>query len=198
MTFWTAQPVWQGETCFIVCGGPSLIGFDFERLRGRRVIAINSSYEKVPFAEVLVFGDGRWWNWRRDHARQFGGRIVHCGEQRDQRLSVMRPVKPPGLQSARDAVTFRHTSLTAALNLAVHFGVSRIVLLGADMGRDDKGLTHHHAPHPVPSREGCWDMQMKDIETLVKPLAVAGVEVINASLNSRMEFWPRAAVEGFL
>lgn len=194
MTFFTAAPIWPGETCFIVCGGPSLIGFDFARLRGRRVIAINSSYEKVPFADVLVFGDGRWWNWRRDDARNFGGLIVHCGEQRDQRLSVMKPVKPPGLARPRDSLCFLNTTLTAAINLAVHFGVKRIVLLGADMQKDAAGRSHHHAPHPVASREGCWNRHMADLATLVEPLAKAGIEVVNVSPSSLIDFWPKRDV----
>jgi hypothetical protein len=194
VSYWQAPAMWEGETAFIVAGGPSLIGFDFEKLKGKRVIAINTSYEKVPFADVLLFGDERWWNWRRDHARNFAGLIVHCGGLHDMRLKRMKPAPPPGLKLDRDSLCFRHTSLTAAINLAVHFGVKRIALLGADMQKDAEGRSHHHKPHPVPSRQGCWDLQMKDLETLVKPLLLAGIEVINTSLQSRLGFWPKRDV----
>jgi hypothetical protein len=191
MAYWTAPPLWEGEQCFIVGGGPSLTGFDFERLRGRRIIVINSSYEVVPFADVLLFGDDRWWHWRRDHARQFEGLIVTCGGILDFRLKRMRAAKPEGPTEDRQALAFRNTSLTAAMNLALHFGVSRMVLLGIDMKAAADGRTHHHKPHPHPSREGCWDRQMKDIVTFVEPLARRGVEVINANPDSRLALWPK-------
>jgi hypothetical protein len=198
MSYWRADPIWEGQPAFIVAGGPSLIGFDFARLEGRRVIAINTSYEKVPFADVLFFGDERWWHWRSDHARKFAGLIVHAGGIRDFRIKRMRPVVPGGLALERDCLAFRNTSLSAAINLAVHFGSKRIVLLGVDMKPAADGRTHHHAPHPVKSREGCWDRQIKDLETMAKPLILRGVEVINANPDSRLAIWPKRALEEVL
>lgn len=49
----------NGHDVFIVGGGPSLHGFDFSRLDGRRVIAINHSYRYCK-AEILVFLDAKF------------------------------------------------------------------------------------------------------------------------------------------
>src|SRR3972149_821520 len=59
--FWEVMPdgAWRGERCFIIGGGPSLAGFDFERLRGQgRIIAVNKAYLDAPFADILFFMDG--------------------------------------------------------------------------------------------------------------------------------------------
>ena len=57
MSYWSIPPEWTGETAFLLGGGPSLKGFNAECLRGRRVIAINNSWELAPWADVLYFCD---------------------------------------------------------------------------------------------------------------------------------------------
>ena len=54
---------WSGRRCFIVGGGPSLKGFDFERLRGERVIAINKAFYDVPFADIVFAMDSPFLIW---------------------------------------------------------------------------------------------------------------------------------------
>ena len=66
---------WAGRRCFIIGGGPSLKGFDFERLRGERVIAINKAFYDVPFADI-VFGMDR--PFLDDiMCGKFGGKIIN-------------------------------------------------------------------------------------------------------------------------
>ncbi len=86
------------------------------------------------------------------------------------------------------------TSLHAAMNFAVHLGASRLVLLGADMQPDGE-RTHHHAPHPWPQKPGCWDTQMTALRQTVEPLAQMGIEVINTSPVSRIDWWPKASLD---
>mgnify|MGYP002682074433 CR=1 FL=1 len=54
---------WKGQRCFIVGGGPSLKGFDFGRLRGERVIAINRAFEACPTADIMFAMDPRLYDW---------------------------------------------------------------------------------------------------------------------------------------
>ena len=61
MTLWSVPRAWPGETAYIVAGGPSVAWQDLGLLRGRRVIAVNSSWEAVPWAAILLFADLRWW-----------------------------------------------------------------------------------------------------------------------------------------
>jgi len=86
--FWTVPRLWPGETVFIIGGGPSVRGQNIEALRGRRVIAINSSYLVAPWADYLIFADERWWAGdhrlpggnRSDVLAKFKGEIVSaCG-----------------------------------------------------------------------------------------------------------------------
>ena len=53
-------PIFRDQTVFVVASGPSLADVDLEQLRGLNVIAINRSYEAVPWAEILYFSDARF------------------------------------------------------------------------------------------------------------------------------------------
>jgi hypothetical protein len=200
MSYWTVPRDWQGQSCVIVCGGPSLSGFDFDRLRGRNIIAINSSFRAVPFAQYLVFGDGRWWMWNRpDAVNKFGGtRICLAIEINDVAVKKLRKAKPPGLSHNPEEATMQRTSTTAAINVALHLGVSEIILAGLDLKAAPDGKTHHHEPHAERSREGCWDQHLVELEGTVLPLKAAGISVVNASLESRAPFWPKRRLEDIL
>lgn len=199
MTGWTASPIWGGETCFILCGGPSLAGFGFERLKGRKIIAVNSSVFSAPFADVLFFGDLRWWSWHHKRLPEFKGLVVTTAPVNTVSIRRMEKIRPPpAITDDRKALTTGHTSLTGAINLAVHFGCRKLVLLGADMTAAPDGRTHHHDPHPVPSRVGCWDLQMDELRQTVAPLRQRSVEVINTSIGSRIDWWPKLGIDEVL
>lgn len=191
MQWWKATPEWKGETAFIIAGGTSVIGQDTEALRGRKVIVINSSYQVAPWADVLFFGDSRWWREHEKPVSRFAGKVVTVAPSaRGDHLLRMKKGSPPGLSDDPETVTMRRTSLMAAMNLGMHFGVSRMVLLGADGKPGSKGKTHHHAPHPWPQKLGCWDEQMLDLKTAARSLRQKGIEVLNASPGSAIPFWP--------
>lgn len=200
MQYVQAEAIWPGETCYIVAGGPSLRGFDFSRLEGRKVIVINSSVFSYPAADVLFFGDARWWGWHAMQVRSiFKGIIFTASEATDGRLqNLHKRLPPPVITESRGEVTMRHTSLTATLNLAFHFGVSRIILLGADQQAASDGMTHHHQPHPAATLPGCWDKQILELRDAGESLKALGIEVINTSLGSRIDWWPKQSIEDFL
>lgn len=203
---WIISEEWKGETAFILGGGPSVKQLNLELLQGRRVVALNSSYLTYPKADILFFGDARWWNHQRQKNRvaldAFAGRIVTCsGAVRGHRLLGLRRINPPpGFAEERHAVASQQTNMQGAMNMCAHLGVSRIVLLGADMGRAPDGSSHHHDPHPWPNAEGnvCWDRQMDQLKLIAAPLAERKIEVINCSLASRIDWWPKQPLEGII
>ncbi|RPI40242.1 MAG: hypothetical protein EHM67_09555 [Hyphomicrobiaceae bacterium] len=184
--FWSVPREWPGETAFIVGGGPSVLGQDLEALRGRRVIAINSSVFTVPWADILFFGDWRWWYEpeNRAAAASFPGRVVTTSRMvPSKQVLVCHKTRPPGLARESNSLMQRWTSLTAATNLAAHLigPGGTIIWLGADGKRAADGRTHHHKPHPWPSLAGCYDRHYSDLVTIVPSLKVLGIAAFNAS-----------------
>lgn len=200
---WSVPREWADQTAFIIAGGPSVAQQDVGALRGKRVIAINSSYEVAPWAEYLIFGDAPWFFRHREALKGFPGRIVTTslsvrGSAERSVLRLKKKYPPPGLSKSPDEVVMQKTTLQAAINMAVHLGANRIVLLGADMGAAPDGRTHHHKPHPTAPKPGCWDEHIEQLRHTVVPLAELGIEVINTSINSRLPFWPKVPLNEVL
>lgn len=188
---WACEREWEGAA-FVIAGGPSVKQQNLELLRGRKVIVINSSVHVVPWADMLFFGDSRWWAEaeNRKAVEAFKGIAVTTANiTKPGRAKIMGKAPATGLALDKQKAAMRRTSLTGAINLAFHRGANMIVLLGAD-GKALNGVSHHHKPHRWPPRKGCWDEQKKDLVALVKPLQDKGITVLNASPGSAWTMWP--------
>src|SRR5437867_3413931 len=65
-------PSW--DEAFLIGGGPSLRGFDLNRLRGRTVIAINDALFHIPFQPTAIFSaDSSWIHRCREEIEKFKG-----------------------------------------------------------------------------------------------------------------------------
>ncbi len=78
-----------------------------------------------------------------------------------------------------------------AINLAVHTGVKRILLLGYDMRLVD-GRTHWFGDHPTQNQnQQIYETQFRPaLESLVRPLKELGIEVINCTPDSAAAAFP--------
>lgn len=192
------QPDWKGETVFIIGGGSSVAGLQLDRLAGRRVIVINSSYQAYPAADILIFCDKRWFDHERIERRfqidAFKGRVVTTcqGAQGPPRLWRLHRSKPAdGLARDVGTVAAEFSTLSAALNLAFHLGAARIVLLGIDGKTGANGRSHHHVPHPWKPVANAWTLQAEELQRIAADLRDRGIEVLNASPDSAWQLWPR-------
>lgn len=195
--------IFEGETVFIVAGGPSLRGFDFTRLDGRNVIAINRAFEYLPKAEVLWWSDARFWRHHRDDIVVHSARWKATGNVG----YVPSDFLPSwvvqyhfsghgGFDENPKNLRTGNNSAFASIHLAAHLGAKIIVLLGVDMRHGPTGETHFHEGHGVMHlEETMTNLMIPYFETLVKPLAALGIQVINASPNSALEVWPRVTID---
>lgn len=199
--WWSVPRHWVGETAFIVGGGASVLGQDLELLRGRRVIAINSSYERLPFADYVIGHDQQWW---REHADKitalgFRGQMVAPTQHRLNctKRHFIRKRYPPGLSLDPAYIAMKMTTFSGAINLAALHGVARIVLLGADGKLGVNGQSHHHRPHRWwKFNSDRWPKHHAELKTLVGPLRKLGIDVVNASPGTAWgDLWPVMTLE---
>lgn len=206
---WRIPEVWPGETVFVVGGGPSVAFQRPHRLKGRKVIVINSSYETCPFADYLFFGDNRWHVEHKDRpefkafvARANVVTVSHpSGAPYLKKLRRIVPDSPAnGLTTTRRGLSSQKTSFQGAINLAAMLGAQRIVLLGLDGRRSFQGVSHHHTPHKWPTKPGdvTWLRQRNQLSFIVQPLKDRGIRVFNTCAYSTFPFWPYAPLESFL
>jgi len=194
--WWTIPRNWEGETVFIIAGGPSLIGFDLDPIRDRgRVIAINVSYQLYPEADLLYFCDRSWWSaFGKDVKRSFAGQILTMDNPRIEGVHSVRKGPQLGLSDKPDTLCHGSNSGYQAINAAFLFGAKRIVLLGYDMHTDEFGRTHFHVGYGISANayeRRCKLGFLPTFPYLKEPLEKAGVEVINCTPGSHLTVFPR-------
>lgn len=188
---WRVPPMWQDEVCYILGGGPGLKLVDIEKLRGRRTIAVNQAFKLADWFDILFFGDCRWYDWFTPQINQFPGMKVHGCEHLipNPLLYVVRKQSAPfGISRNPEEILWNLSSGAAAINLAVHLGVQRIVLLGFDMRRVD-GQINWHNDYPEDGREP-WTRFLLPFPAIASDLKKIGVECVNATPGSRLTHFP--------
>lgn len=207
---WKVDREWEGETCAILGGGPSLNASDIDAVRaaGVRTIAVNNSYADAPWADILLFNDLRWWFWHHDNPAFVGFRGRKAALHQFELKAKHPEYLLLGNAHARRGMQ-RGLSLTpgwlvpggnvgyTAMNMAVQLGAKKILLLGIDMGWHN-GRTHYHNGHPVKSKEDCYPVMIKAFNSAVDQLHDLGVEVINCSMISRLNCFPKYSVTSTL
>lgn len=202
---------WVGDTAVCLAGGPSLTAEDVGYVRGKaRVIAVNDAYRLAPWADVLYAGDYKWWSAHKDQAEHFP--LVKYSIQHGpyltkkltplaeaQQIQVLKNTGVEGLELKPTGLRTGQNSGYQAINLAVHFGVTRILLLGYDL-QATGGRAHWFGDHPpgLQMPASLFDDYRKWFDTLIEPLREAGVEVINCSPETSLRCFPRAALRSVL
>ncbi len=197
MTFWRAEEIWKGQVCYIIGGGPSLLTQNTALLQGQNIIVINSSYLAFPDAQFCIFSDMRWWchHLRLKAMTDFKGTVISTSNSASgAKIVKMKRKSSPGLATERDSVMVRNTTLTGAINLAVHFGVAKLVLLGIDQKTTD-GKHWHHASHPWNPTANCWARQQMDMPKIAADLTALNIPCVNASPGSALALWPVVNLE---
>jgi hypothetical protein len=189
------ERLWPGETVVCLASGPSLTQEDCDYVRGKaRVIAVNRTIDRAPWADALYCADAKMWKWL-DGAPQFGGLKFGAQDKYGRfavakwGVTVLTPERREGLSLDPTRLVSGQNSGYQAINLAVLLGASRIVLLGYDMQTGPKGEQHWHEDHPQ-SNAPEYSNWAQRFATLVEPLAEAGIEVVNCTARTALTCFP--------
>lgn len=186
-------PDWAGETAVIVATGPSANAEPLEQYKGKaRFFVIKGSWRLAPWADALYGLDRGWWL-ANDGARKFNGLKFSPSPSackvfglqyvklrpRAEILTAEKGVIGCGLREGGGHSGFQ------AVNLAVQFGVKRILLVGFDMSlangdhwSADKGVAKADR-----KRTENWRVAM---DGCVDQFDRLGVEVVNCTMASAL------------
>jgi hypothetical protein len=181
-------PDWADGTVYLIGGGKSLAGFDFERLRGRGVaVGINQSMFDVEFVDVGVTIDPVFvGHFHSDLVRFASNRplFVLLGNVWWQHSVVL----PNAIYLRNEDVKRGGTSGFAALQIALKKNAKHIVLLGFDYIPG-----HYHSAYPWKhhdkGNDASWPRWSKDFTVS------ADAEIINASERSLITCYPKVSLE---
>jgi hypothetical protein len=181
-------------------------------IHGAHVIGVNNAYQIGPWIDCNFFGDCAWYLVHRQSLAKLSNLKVSCcprfaGRPQKDMEGVKYLSKGGGRQiegggpgyglSDNPAkVCWNHNSGAAAISLAVHFGVKRIILLGFDMCLDGQ-VSHWHGSHgnkkPPP-----FIRHLKGFPVIAEDAKRRGVEILNISSTSSIESFPKVTLKEIL
>lgn len=206
-------PSWPDSTVTILASGQSLTPEQCELVHSwrdaapavRKAIAINTTFRRAPWADMIYGCDATWWRcpdphtgvpyvqearatcdpgcefWTQDPqaVREFGLNYIES-----------RPLS--GLSRRPGVIHQGGNGAYQAMNLAFLAGARRLVLLGVDM----KG-EHWHGPHVGLANPPKWIFTrwMEAFAELGGDLREEGVHVLNCSPGSALSAFDRAPLE---
>lgn len=193
---------WKFDCVAIVASGPSIKSFDLSILKDRiHVIAIKTSIDLCPWAEVVYGCDDPWWIDRKGLPHYKGLKLTH-GQQI---ASAYKDIHRVEIVISKDDMLVEKplqisnggNSGHQALNIAVQFGVTDVILIGFDL--HERGGVHWYgrnkwdrASNPMQSNYNRWN---KGFDIAAKSLRALGVTVVNASMESEVRAFPKKPLE---
>lgn len=181
---------------YIVCTGPSLRDFDFEKLRPYNCLAVNFAIRQIPFAMGCVALDNEFYKQINKYRKLlcqttsrsdtifhsvFGYQnLVNKPDWASMRFWTS--VKRYGWDSAEGRICHGFNSGYSAVQIACKLGYTDIRILGMDMS---SGYYYHGEP----SRFNYDQLQFK-FEAMKKEMPT-GITIRNYSEQSRLTAWER-------
>lgn len=173
------------NTFACVASGPSLTTVDCQRVNEAKIatIAVNNSFERVPFCTYIYAADCCWWE-------EYGKVITSaaprwCGDEFTARRF--------GINWLPSAIPGSFNSGQRAIELAIHLGASRVLLLGYDCSI--RHGTHWHGNHALLSNPDKFSVARWQDEFSRLRTVADGVEIINCSRFTRLTCFPRQSLE---
>ena len=195
-----AKPFWDDKPVAIVGGGPSLVGFDFEQLRGAHVLAVKRSIFAIPWADA-GFGLGEW----QDKLTNVTGR-VYWAVPEDQLLpapaknvTFLRRLSGQDVSADPSCVYGGGTSGFASMQVGIHKRAKRIILFGFDYVSTITGANPGEPSTQFQRRreqtEGNWRKWAEHFRVYVTPLREHGISVVNACPQSQIGCFQKVTLD---
>ena len=209
--------LWQGQTVFILGGGPSLSNVNFDLIKGRRVLAVNNSYgdpvknekgeticyEPRHWVDAVWYGDVRWLEWHKEGMKKFSGLIGSCASGHDNKKGIIhyKRGRQYGLEKRRGYVAWNRSSGASAIDFAFHLGAKTVVLLGYDMRRVDGKKNWHDDHKSGPPNDGSkdpYDRFLIPFQYINRDARERGFKIINCTPDSAIQVFPIMSLEDYL
>jgi len=190
---------------FVIGGGPSLKGFDFKKLNGEIVIAVNRAWESTNCA-FTFFLDEQFWGWT-DNGTFGKDKPAKWLEHPSYKITVNRAGFPypedisvidfngsaKFPESIKTGIYCGSNSGFAATNLAIALGSREIYLLGFDMDNETDPydiMNHFHSGYPEKQNNTSFNMFKYEFDELAHYVKGENVKITNLNKDSKMRAFP--------
>ncbi len=181
-------------------------------LHSRHTIGINNAYMIGDWIDALFFGDCAWYVMHRIPLANWPKLKVTCctrfANKQEANCDGIKylakdKARSYGISQDPSTVAWNFNSGAAAISLAAHLGVRRIILLGFDMKLDDKHVSHWFGTHADIRRGGKvptppFARHLKGFPNIAEDATKRGIEILNASPDSAITVFPKVQVKDIL
>lgn len=192
-TLWMID-YFQGKDVYIVGCGPSLIGFNFAKLSGKIIIAVNHAFLYTD-PSMLVFLDSRFMAEQKNEGVEFYSLPYPVvtgpcsGLVRKNLVYSFHYADKPSFDGER--FYGQPNSALFALNVALYCNAAKIFLLGVDGRFDSHGRSHFYSDYRQHNRDGKVDAYGKLREQFGRFSMYKNV--FNLSEDSEITAFPRSS-----
>jgi hypothetical protein len=183
----------------------------YEAIHDKHVIGTNLAYKLGDWVSVLYFADASWYrnnmnalttfkNLKVTDVRRVKNRPPTEAENHKNIKKLVRS-NDEGLSTDPEVLNWNKNSGAAAINLAVLFGATRILLLGFDMKPNGAGATHWHAGDPCylkPTRARNFERFQSRFPRIAEDAKELGVEILNVNENSAINEFEKVHIKEVL
>ena len=221
---WQVPKIWENGEVWIIGGGSSIIQ-QFEipqkvsqkvlemkasietyspflsKIHNKHVIGVNAAYLLGDWIDIIFFGDKGFY---LSHARGLAGHSamkVSCNPYLNNinwvKFVQRDNTKVRGLTDNPKKVSWNYNSGAAAINLAVHLGAKKIVLLGFDMKLQNNNQ-HWHNVYNTSNKKRFhlpFERHLRGFPNIAKDAEKLGVEILNASPDSAITVFKKVNVK---
>jgi len=196
-------PDWSDKPIAIIASGPSASEARLGLLAQRaRVIAVNDSWKLYPGSDALFACDYEWWKANKG-VPEFQGLKISSDNRALSRWPEIKYAKRVLvdilLVGQKGKIGWGGNSGFQAINLAVHMGAKKIILIGFDM-RLDLGLYWHgrHEGRLTNPKTSYVDRWRRAIDGVYAQLCDLGISAYNCSPVSHLAAYPKMSLEDAL
>ena len=199
---WSVPKLWPGERCFVICGGESVKAQrHLIRTLPAPVIAVKEAVHLRPYADCAFFAGERPESVAPPCLKAYQGPIIVVRGKGHRVFPI--DAKRVGRTATHEAwsedptMVAGYDSGTSAINLAILFGATEIVVLGYDMvgGRWFNGELPHFNPWPKASD---FVTHMSVLPALAEDAKRKGIRIINVSPITKVDAFERRTLDEVL
>jgi hypothetical protein len=202
--------MWAGQACYIVGGGPSLKGFDWDLLKGLpNIMVLNKAFSSVPWADMCFVEDARFIRRFGEELVSFAGKKVwhvalgtnkeevQAAVNRDPHLELVYETRSDKYWSKSfcQGLSSSSNAAVGAINVADLFDADPIYLMGIDCRAENQNMGNFHNSYPREWAVGAMQaLNFKsDFENWVQPHTKHRriINLVNPAFESTIEGWPK-------
>jgi hypothetical protein len=196
------KPFWDDKPVAVIGGGPSLIDFDFEKLRGAHVLAVKGSIFDIPWADAgFGLDSSKYKEWRHKLANVQSriywavpeDQVAETGPPLAKNITFLKRLPGQSLSGDPSVIYGGSTSGFAALQICIHKRARTIVLFGFDYDGSSNAPPGIGQEKRRAQNAANWDMWAEHFRVYVPYCNEHGINVVNASPLSAIQCFQKVA-----